>query len=191
FGYVAVESMALARPVVASRTGGFPEFIDDGRTGLLVPPGDQAALSRAILDVLCDAEGRERIGTAASAAADRFDVDAIADDLLAVYERAQRETRRGSFDSSVYQRGYRRYFHPEDERDPFRRLYAAKRSAVLAALASGSGKLVDVGGGYGRLAAPLAETYDVTLVDVSQELLDEARRRCPDDVRLVLADARK
>jgi glycogen(starch) synthase len=52
-------------------------------------------------------------------------------------------------------------------------------------------RVLDVGGGYGRLAAPLAERHDVTLVDVSDEMLAEARERCPPDVELVQADARE
>jgi glycogen(starch) synthase len=48
-----------------------------------------------------------------------------------------------------------------------------------------------VGGGFGRLAAELAKDHDVTLVDISPEMIDEARRRCPPGVELVEADARE
>jgi glycosyltransferase involved in cell wall biosynthesis len=46
-----IEALAAGLPVVASRTGGVPEIVEDGRTGLLVPPGDVAALGRAIADL--------------------------------------------------------------------------------------------------------------------------------------------
>jgi glycosyltransferase involved in cell wall biosynthesis len=46
-----LEALAAGRPVVASATGGVPEIVEDGDTGLLVPPGDVVALRRALVDV--------------------------------------------------------------------------------------------------------------------------------------------
>jgi glycogen(starch) synthase len=93
---------------------------------------------------------------------------------------------------TVYHRGYRRYFRADEPSDPFHALYERKRRAVLTGLAQERRlRVLDVGGGYGRLAAPLAERHDVTLVDVSEEMLDEARERCPPEVTLVRADARE
>ena len=48
------EAQLLGIPVVASAVGGVPELVEDGRTGLLVPPGDPAALARALVRVLTD-----------------------------------------------------------------------------------------------------------------------------------------
>ena len=58
--------MACGTPVVATTAGAFPEFIDDGRTGLLVPPADPAALAAAIKLLLLDPERCARMGAAAS-----------------------------------------------------------------------------------------------------------------------------
>jgi type III pantothenate kinase len=57
--------MAYGRPVVASAVGGLVDAIDDGVTGLLVPPGDAGALRAAIERLLGDADLRGRLGKAA------------------------------------------------------------------------------------------------------------------------------
>jgi glycosyltransferase involved in cell wall biosynthesis len=46
--------MAAGRPVVASRIGGIPELIEDGKTGLLVDAGDKTGLAEGILKLLTD-----------------------------------------------------------------------------------------------------------------------------------------
>ena len=66
FGLPAAEAMACGAAVVATTAGAFPEFIDDGRTGVLVPPGDPDALAAAIRSLLADPERCARMGAAAS-----------------------------------------------------------------------------------------------------------------------------
>ncbi|MGQ0834834.1 MAG: glycosyltransferase family 4 protein [Gammaproteobacteria bacterium] len=56
FGIVILEAAALAIPVVASRVGGIPEIIQDGHSGVLVPPDDVAALAEALHGMLTDRE---------------------------------------------------------------------------------------------------------------------------------------
>jgi len=53
-GLALLEAMALRRPVVATNVGGVPEMVEDGRTGLLVPPRDPVTLGQAISRVLTD-----------------------------------------------------------------------------------------------------------------------------------------
>lgn len=60
-----LEAMAHGRPVVATRVGGIPQLVEDGRTGYLVEPGDPAGLRDALLRLLGDAELRARMGAAA------------------------------------------------------------------------------------------------------------------------------
>jgi glycosyltransferase involved in cell wall biosynthesis len=64
FGVAAIEASACQVPVVATQVGGVPEAVEDGRTGLLVPPFDPDALARACIDLIDDPERRRRMGIA-------------------------------------------------------------------------------------------------------------------------------
>jgi glycosyltransferase involved in cell wall biosynthesis len=86
FGRVLIEAMAAEVPVVATRVGGIPEVCLDGRTGLLVPPEDPAALAAAILATLGDPEAtRARVCTAAEDVRSRFSLAAHAERVAALY----------------------------------------------------------------------------------------------------------
>lgn len=80
----------------------------------------------------------------------------------------------------VYSSGrYVEHFKPEEGRNPLRRLYAAKRADVVAGVRSSlarGGAVLDIGGGPGRMAVPLAADYQVTLCDISSEMLSIAQR---------------
>jgi glycosyltransferase involved in cell wall biosynthesis len=67
FGLVGLEALAHGRPVVASRTGGIPEWLEHGEVGLLVPPGDEAALARALAELLGDPRRAAALGARGSA----------------------------------------------------------------------------------------------------------------------------
>jgi glycosyltransferase involved in cell wall biosynthesis len=65
YGVVAREAMAHGRPVVACAVGGLLDAVEDGVTGLLVPPGDTVALRSALERLLGDAALRRHLGEAA------------------------------------------------------------------------------------------------------------------------------
>ncbi|MBV9080519.1 MAG: glycosyltransferase family 4 protein [Elusimicrobia bacterium] len=86
-----LESMALGRPVVAADSGGNPELIDDGRTGVLVPPASPRRLAAALVELVGDSARRARLGSAAQAdVARRFDISDCAARYGEVYETLTR-----------------------------------------------------------------------------------------------------
>jgi glycosyltransferase involved in cell wall biosynthesis len=95
-GVVLIEALGYARPVIASAAGGIVDVVRDGVNGLLVPPGDAAALAGAIQRLMDDpaaaramgAEGRRDV-------AERFAWSAIAGRLAALYRGLPRPRGRG------------------------------------------------------------------------------------------------
>ena len=89
FGMACLEAMAHGVPVVASAVGGLLDLVTDGETGLVVPPGDVAALRSALERLLGDPELRRRLGGAArQQARERFSWEVATDALLEMYEEA-------------------------------------------------------------------------------------------------------
>jgi len=83
-----LDAMAASRPIVATRAGGIPEIVEDGVTGLLVPPRDHVALAAAIVRMLKDEEGRRRMGaTGFARVKERFTVDRMVDMTADVYKQ--------------------------------------------------------------------------------------------------------
>jgi glycosyltransferase involved in cell wall biosynthesis len=84
---VLLESMASGAPTVATRVGGAPEVVEDGVNGLLVPPGDAAALARAVGRLLDDRALAVRVGAAArTLVRARFSLAAMVAQTTAVYD---------------------------------------------------------------------------------------------------------
>ena len=79
FGLVALESLALGIPVVASRVGGLPDVVVDEETGLLVAPADPRALADALLRLLSDGNARARMRHVAAQHVQRFALDKYVD----------------------------------------------------------------------------------------------------------------
>ena len=89
FGVVCAEAMAHGRPVVAGDVGGLRDLVVHEETGLLVPPGDVAALRGALSRLLRDAALRRRFGDAGRARiAEHFTWQRFADETLRAYEDA-------------------------------------------------------------------------------------------------------
>ncbi|MBA3973002.1 MAG: hypothetical protein C0504_02140 [Candidatus Solibacter sp.] len=86
FGLVLLEAMAQGKPVVGTSTGGIPEVVEDGVTGILVEPGDAGALADAILELLGDPDRRAAMGRAGLARwRQRFSREAMARRTLEAY----------------------------------------------------------------------------------------------------------
>ena len=86
-GIVNLEAMACSTAVVASRVGGIPEVVDDGVTGLLVPPDDPAALADALNLLLRDPGRAEAMGRAGrERAVTEFSWETVAAQTVALYE---------------------------------------------------------------------------------------------------------
>ncbi len=89
-GRVLLEAMAVGTPVVATRTGGIPATVQDGLTGLLVPPRDPGPLAAAIDRILGDDGLAGAMAAAGRATASEHGIGALADATLAAYEAVWR-----------------------------------------------------------------------------------------------------
>jgi len=72
FPHAVVEALAVGTPVIATRVGGVPEVVEDGVNGLLVPPGDAAALAEAVRRFFADGALRDRLRAAAAPSVERY-----------------------------------------------------------------------------------------------------------------------
>jgi len=89
YGVVAREVMAHGRPVVATAVGGLADAVEDGVTGLLVPPRDPAALRAALERLLADGELRQTLGASArETATERFSWAAATSGTFRAYRDA-------------------------------------------------------------------------------------------------------
>ncbi|MFI5003962.1 MAG: glycosyltransferase family 4 protein [Solirubrobacterales bacterium] len=90
FGLVGIEALAAGRPVIASRTGGVLDWLEDGVTGLCVQPGDVRGLARALDELLDDPERQHAMGMAGRAmVAARFSAEQHVAALLDGYLAAR------------------------------------------------------------------------------------------------------
>ena len=86
FSNAILEAMAAGKAVVATRVGGIPEAVEDGRTGLLVPPRDPAALAGAVLSLLRDPDGARAMGEAGRRRAEEeFSIGRMVGEIESLY----------------------------------------------------------------------------------------------------------
>ena len=92
FGVAAVEASACSRPVIASRIGGVPDVIQEGKTGLLVPPGDSLALAEAIRKLYLERDLSEKLGMEGRKyVAAHYSWDVSLNQMIEVYEKTIRQ----------------------------------------------------------------------------------------------------
>ena len=93
-GLTILEAMAMSRPVVASNVGGIPEMIEDGVTGLLVPPHDPPALAAAIVRLLDNHQLADTLGRAGhDLVHDRFCIQLMVKAVQDLYDEGARAVR--------------------------------------------------------------------------------------------------
>lgn len=88
-----MEAMAIGVPVIASSVSGIPELVQDGRTGVLVPPADPSAIAVAITELAADPERADRlVASARRLVADEFDISATGRKMVEIFERVATPT---------------------------------------------------------------------------------------------------
>jgi glycosyltransferase involved in cell wall biosynthesis len=85
-GNVALEAIDMGKPVVTTSGSGLAEVVEDGRSGVLVPPGDVRALSSAIGGLLDDRPRLDRLAAGAKERATCFELSRVTEELIDFYE---------------------------------------------------------------------------------------------------------
>ena len=85
FGLVLLEAFSAGLPVIAFRSGGIPELVEDQRNGIVVAQGDEEALFQSMRELMLDRDLRDRLGSAAETVPARFTWENTVDRLEAIY----------------------------------------------------------------------------------------------------------
>ena len=85
FGLVLLEAFSAGLPVIAFRSGGIPELVEDQKNGIVVAQGDEEALCRSMRELMLDRSLRDRLGSAARNVPARFTWENTVDQLEAIY----------------------------------------------------------------------------------------------------------
>ncbi len=86
FGLVILEAFSAGLPVIAFRSGGIPELVENRKNGILVDQGDEEGLFKSMQELLLDHDLRARLGAEGEKTAARFCWEATVDRLEAIYE---------------------------------------------------------------------------------------------------------
>jgi glycosyltransferase involved in cell wall biosynthesis len=86
FGLVILEAFSSGLPVIAFRSGGIPELVEDRKNGIIVPQGDEDALYESMRELSLDRELRKRLGSTAEGVPGRFSRENTVDRLEAIYK---------------------------------------------------------------------------------------------------------
>jgi glycosyltransferase involved in cell wall biosynthesis/SAM-dependent methyltransferase len=182
YGVVAREALAHARPVVASSVGGLTDAIEDGVTGLLVPPGDADALRAALERLLDDAELRSRLGEAGrELVRERFSWEAATAATLAAYHDVLApRARHGPHHDPHHDHPaslvdlLRQHERAWNERPLLRSLYREWFDALARRMSRAPGLSVELGSGIARFreAVPDLLTTDVEPTPWSDRVAD-------------------
>jgi glycosyltransferase involved in cell wall biosynthesis len=88
-GLVVVEAMATSRPVIATRVGGIPEYLSEGKSGMLVEPNEPSQIADAILKILNDDSMERDMGRVGRERAENlFSMEKWVGDTMAIYATA-------------------------------------------------------------------------------------------------------
>jgi glycosyltransferase involved in cell wall biosynthesis len=88
FGISVVEAMAQGLPVVATTAGALPELVENGVTGLTVPPGDAEALAQALITLLAEPGRAQAMGAKGKAKVqENYSPKAVAQQTLQFYQK--------------------------------------------------------------------------------------------------------
>ena len=101
-----------------------------------------------------------------------------------------RDTTQQSHEDLFVSGEYVNEFRPDADANPFAGIYAQKREAVFEVVAGLDRRVLDVGGGMGRMSIPLSRRHHVTLTDISPQMLELARPHAGERLQLQVADAR-
>lgn len=94
FGVAVIEASACAKPVVVSNVGGLPEVVEDGVTGIIVPPRDPEATAEAIENLILSQDLRTKMGTEGRKRVGRlFDWDKNVKQMAKIYQAINRKVK--------------------------------------------------------------------------------------------------
>lgn len=95
FGLIGPEAMSTGRPIIASNVGGIPEWLEDGKTGFLVKPGDSDAIAEKVIYLLKRPKLMKKMGLEGRKKAEKeFDIKNYVKKIEKLYLRVIKESKK-------------------------------------------------------------------------------------------------